>query len=398
MVASWIRACCLAWVLGASGLSGPAKMWRVGDYSKKLAASNLQDLHVFSIAKPAEASASSSHKRVWRWKEAVMGVGHDQFEAKPKTTRRLVETVALFGGGVVDEVVVLANCARLEIYVASPASGEVVAACAAAFLDDQVSSWQDQGGEVGVGALLSFMDRPSLITEPSIPFGGVELIADMTFQCSQIAAAAITISGSENVARHLSLIAVGLPTGRAYNTFSPFSSRDAHILLQLKRVLEYSSNIVSPSGFPPPCRARLGTLFRGALSAGKAARDPSIVPEINALRFTWSATAASAAAAAEGAVQKAVDPTISRIQAELLALDQGNSVVALREKARVAVDSAIAHAQVQTLGSLATKAVASAVGRKLHAPTMALRRGVKINETDVLEQVVAAALSAVGSP
>ena len=327
-----------------------------------------------------------------------MGVGHDQFEAKPKTTRRLAETVALFGEDVIDEVVVLANCARLELYVTSSASGDIVAACAAASLDDQVSSWQDQGGEVGVGAVLSFMDRPSLITHPATLFKDVTPMAETSFQCSQIAAAAITISGSEDVARHLSLIAIGLPAGRAHNTFSPFSSRDAHILLQLKRVLDFTSSQPSSSEVQPPCRARLGTLFRGALSAGKAARDPSIVPEINALRFSWSASAAHAATAAENALQKAVDPAISRIQAELLALDQGNAIVALREKAKAAVDSALVDAQVETLGPVATKAAATAVGRELHAPIMALRAGLDINETDVLDRVVAAALSAVETP
>jgi hypothetical protein len=331
---------------------------------------------------------------MWRWKEAVLGVGHDHFEAKPKTTRRIAEAVALYGTGMIDEVVVLANCARFEIYITSSCSAVDVAACAAAFLDDQVRSWQDRGGETGVGALVSFLDRPSLVTWPNESFSNGGVTADLSFQGSRIAAAASAVSGSASVANHLSLIAVGLPTGRALNTFTPFSSRDAHILLQLKRVLEFSSQNTSLSKVPPPCRARLGTLFRGALLAGKAARNSAIVPEIEALRFSLGATKRAAFVAAEAALKKAVHPAVVRVEAELLALDQGHAITVLRARANAVADAAVFDALKRLPKNAIANVVASAVGRELHAPTIALRNGALIDEVDVLARVAAAATAA----
>ena len=40
-------------------------------------------MHVVSLLKPS-TQANGGVKRIWRWKEALLGDGHDMFEPKPK--------------------------------------------------------------------------------------------------------------------------------------------------------------------------------------------------------------------------------------------------------------------------------------------------------------------------
>lgn len=101
-------------------------------------------------------------------------------------------------------------------------------------------------------------------------------------------------TGPEAVSRYLCLVAAGLPSLAAASSlssspvanaatvvapplasnFRPFSSRDAHVLLQLKRAWEAT----------PPSFSRLRALFQAALRSGKACRTPAHVPAIQTLR------------------------------------------------------------------------------------------------------------------
>ncbi|KAL7516360.1 hypothetical protein ACHAWX_001384 [Stephanocyclus meneghinianus] len=106
------------------------------------------------------------------------------------------------------------------------------------------------------------------------------------------------IEGGLSISKHLSLIASGLAprTNRPTRDviFRPYSSRDAHILLQLKRTVE----VVSVLGVKSEKnamdqyhkrkdsggRGRIKILLDGALNAGKAVRNENIVPEIRQLK------------------------------------------------------------------------------------------------------------------
>ena len=108
------------------------------------------------------------------------------------------------------------------------------------------------------------------------------------------------LEGAHAISTHLCLVASGLmPRPDLSQTdviFRPYSSRDAHVLMQLKRTVE----IVSVQGsvqnkkwhnsknyksqkkatFGSPSRGRIKTLLDCALRAGKKARNESILPEI----------------------------------------------------------------------------------------------------------------------
>jgi hypothetical protein len=79
----------------------------------------------------------------------------------------------------------------------------------------------------------SMMDWPELVLDPNAPLG-VE-----GEEARQIANHMTQIQGMEAVLYHLSLVAAGMadrPRRPDRDTiFRPFSSRDAHVLLQLKR-------------------------------------------------------------------------------------------------------------------------------------------------------------------
>jgi hypothetical protein len=96
---------------------------------------------------------------------------------------------------------------------------------------------------------------------------------------------------------HLCLVAVGLaPRPRRPNreiVFRPFSSRDAHILLQLKRtadIITSSPHWTKPSQNMLPKTSYLLTLLQFALRAGKAARNPNKVPALMELRDRYGET------------------------------------------------------------------------------------------------------------
>jgi hypothetical protein len=114
--------------------------------------------------------------------------------------------------------------------------------------------------------------------------------------------------GPRDVARHLCLVAAGMASRPRRPdrpvTFRPFSSRDAHIMLQLKRTLDSLAHVQHrPSGGEgegAAGRSRrsssrnnnnnsnnsacCSTLLRHAQQAGKAARNPDKVPELLELR------------------------------------------------------------------------------------------------------------------
>ena len=83
-------------------------------------------------------------------------------------------------------------------------------------------------------------------------------------------------NGIESIVHHLSLVAAGIASRpnrpNRETIFQPFSSRDAHILLQLKRTKEVAKG------------STINKILEFALRAGKAARNTDIVPEIEQLR------------------------------------------------------------------------------------------------------------------
>lgn len=149
----------------------------------------------------------------------------------------------------------------------------------------------------------SLLERAGLASWLDLPVG-VALENDTTAsrspdgnQCTEICQLArrlTSLEGAHSISTHLSLIAGGLaPRPNRPDrevVFRPYSSRDAHILLQLKRTVEVVSVLETNGGGDAAStrkkggRGRIKTMLDGALSAGKAARNEETVPEIRELK------------------------------------------------------------------------------------------------------------------
>lgn len=194
------------------------------------------------------------------------------------------------------------------------------------------------------------------------------------------------MSGIVPAVEHCCLVAAGLTS---VHSFSPFSSRDAHIMLQLKRAFEAASSVSSSIPIAP-CRRRLSVLFRSALNAGKAARNVDIVPEISSLRSFPSVTAIRTAG--ESALTRAISPCVVRCAEELLALDRADEISSFRSKAEAEAEKAVEmHKNFQPRSQIWRYAVR----RSLHHPTTEMRAGRDVDREEAYRRAVAVALIAV---
>jgi len=389
-----------------------------------------EDVHVVSLLRPKRLEDPAADL-LWAWKDAVLGDGNDFFVPRPNTLRRLAAAfVASASRRVpITECVVLANCARIDVYVvtsASTATVEVVRHVSGQLLV-QIQAWQDQEAR-GPLLQLPWADREDRVAWPDAD-RDTRTLASMSvanqhlpvgFPAVDVQAlqgVLVALSGREPVTRHCCLVAAGLGPGS--RPFNPFNSRDAHIMLQLKRTLEateapaviQSTAFSSPSqALPPPCRVRLSTILKCSLSAGKAARSPNCVPEILPLKrfganprsgryaLPISAADRTARTAAEEAVlASAVEPAVRRCQTDLQALCSADVIKRLRAEAEAAAAEVLAatYGPIIPMGTL--QQVRRSTQRVLHTPTVALRSGQAV-DTDAVVRAVAEAASAVATP
>lgn len=188
-----------------------------------------------------------------------------------------------------------------------------------------------------------------------------------------------SIEGAQSMSTHLSLIACGLlpRPNRPHREviFRPYSSRDAHILLQLKRTVEVVSvlNVTvdgGGGGGGRRGRGRIKTLLDGALHAGKAARNEHVVPEIRMLKEYGSEGTPPLAlvrAVAEAAREQAVAVSVAACVSKLTAMetDTAKQISQLRRRVNEFVASV-------DNGDAGLQKVAN---KLLHGPTMQLREG-----------------------
>jgi len=212
--------------------------------------------------------------------------------------------------------------------------------------------------------------------------GAIDLKADWTGNDTPVHQEAVkdlsrhwtVLNDSRDIAQHLSLVAAGMaPRPRRPDReviFQPFSSRDAHILLQLKRTLDVAGD--SPT---------LSTVLRFALQAGKAARNPDIVPELMELRneygtgnskFDVTPPIEVSRKVADAAQRRAIDPIVQNCVDQLRSMEFGDRIRGFREQAVAYAmdDSEVAYIQKQ-----------------LHNPTLQLRRGDNVDEAAFLEEL-----------
>ena len=155
--------------------------------------------------------------------------------------------------------------------------------------------------------LASFLDLKGVVNEnPSESAAATE----MSTELEQLLT---TKEGSTDICRHLCRVAAGMAErpsrpGRPV-PFRPFSSRDAHVMLQIKRTAEVAMG------------SRVKTLLDASLQAGKACRDESKVPEIVPLksygtdgRYASEAPSRLTDAAVDAATRHGINPAKERCQ------------------------------------------------------------------------------------
>jgi hypothetical protein len=224
---------------------------------------------------------------------------------------------------VIEECVALSNCARLDVILVlkreqkqqqqwlneDMTDSSLAARYAVAYnLQQQVQSRQSNNNSKSSSS--SLLDRIGLTTLLDLP-GAVRKnnndeetetfsTNDDNGQCSnadneirQLANRLSTMEGARAICTHLSLVASGLsPRPNRPDRevlFRPYSSRDAHILLQLKRTVELVSVLnmtttTTENGGGGGGRGRIKTILDCALTAGKASRNERIVPDIRKLK------------------------------------------------------------------------------------------------------------------
>ena len=227
-------------------------------------------IHLFSLKWTPDERISKPVRDVWRWKDASLGDGRDFFVPKPKTIRSLQDYI-IENSQSIDECVVLSNCARLEIICVTNENNDNPSLEIARCLAAQVFSSLNNRPQLLQSMLVQHLDLPHI---------AIDTNADITSTCLEDVMAInkhwIHVRGCEAVCRHICLVAAGIaPRPRRPDRevlFRPFSSRDSHILLQLKRTREAATG------------ASANILIEYAQRAGKAARSVEQVPEIEQLR------------------------------------------------------------------------------------------------------------------
>jgi hypothetical protein len=239
------------------------------------------DVHLFSLKWSTlddPANFSKAVRDTWRWKDEVLGDGRDFFVPRPKTLHALQEYIVQNAAVEFDsietnncllECVVLSNCARFEIILLTNDKATTPLEFLAGCLVAQIQSFEN----LPFKQLQTSFDRPGNIdglakVKEADPHRVYDLAEERHWN---------HLEGADNVCRHLCMIAAGMADrpsrpGRPV-PFQPFSSRDAHILLQLKRTLENARSA-----------PRIALLLRYALIAGKTVRNPEKIEELQTLR------------------------------------------------------------------------------------------------------------------
>ena len=232
---------------------------------------------------------------MWRWKDAVLGDGRDFFVPRPKSLQKLALFLQDSENPNILECVVLSNCARFEILL--------VVENEEATTDDNVNIdllnnqlelelsrklvLQQFHYKLNVNPatkmMVSTLDWPDAIASQHTPTLKQGAKHDVASDAAELQSYWTHLTDVKDIMDHLARVASGLALRPRRPDrpveFRPFSSRDAHILLQLKRTVQAFSSM-SPSS----PQIRLVQLLQFALQAGKAARNPQHVPQLLALQ------------------------------------------------------------------------------------------------------------------
>ncbi|KAL7553265.1 hypothetical protein ACHAWF_016520 [Thalassiosira exigua] len=304
----------------------------------------------------------------------------------------------------VEECSVLSTCARFDVIL-------VIRSNSLAETNDSTLEMDTVKAAAGIASLYAVAST----VHEQVRASRQSTSSDQQSRVVRIASQLAHLEGTRSISKYLALVASGLtrrpdrPTSDVI--FRPYSSRDTHILMQLKRCVEVISVLgdqarkedtalrrkecqrrkkrkrrnksignaqsrrKATSKMNSPSRGRIKVLLDSALRAGKMARNADVVPKIARLRKFTSEDAVppdELCGPVIGAVMKsAISPSVNWCTSRLAAMDDDMSarIQRLRKRVLGTVDDLAKH---EGRNNLQLKQLAN---RLLHKPTMQIREG-----------------------
>ena len=406
-------------------------------------------IHLLSILRPDWKTATAAHKRFWSWKIDTMGLAltnEDQYREWNWTSRSILPATApgtpLTTAAATtmtinnnrthhnnhnnehshdhattmsdkdDEVVFISNCKRLVFVVATTRSPTRIIPMLVQLLEEEVTTWERQTNRTAILPTFQQQQQQSNTTEkdatpandwtdsgthhvnhnatreaPSLNNKN-NINSDDPLTMATLPSYYDVISGTTDVARYLCRVAVGIPPEARTCVFRPHSSRDAHVLQQLKQAFRAAS---STSSLP-----RLSILMRGCLRVGKHARQYGAAPVPKHTDTDTTATISTATTATTTAItdpdllaqvvlRDILEPAVVDIAQQIECYDRNDRIRDFRQRAFLYLASETSNNRNDKHANNAT--LHAMIRQALHAPTMALRQGQDVNETAVLQEI-----------
>ena len=366
-------------------------------------------IHLISIPHLSD-DAPRIVRDVWKWKDIVLGDGRDYFVPRPRALKALSDVIVgtACEEYTVTECAILSNCARMDVLlslervtktatvvegpigsvnpskdgiiqngqaahlIADEVAGLVVADC----INSQLGSFQSQRRAPLMESVSSFLDLPGLVCkgETSENKSTSDNGLRNNDKSKHLASLLNGTSARGEIVTHFSKVAAGMAPRASRPDrpvlFRPFSSRDAHIMLQLKRTAEVASQ------YP-----KMKIILDAALSAGKAARDTKQCPVLNKLKgydgegkYSQAAPPQLANEVAEEVIELAIEPAVQRSIERLNAYESSDKIVTLRQRAKELCDDRDWERE-------------KLVNKMLHGPCMEIRNGKTIDLEKVLADI-----------
>jgi hypothetical protein len=367
----------------------------------------------------------------------VLGNGVDFFIPKPKSLRYLgkyVLDICNADSNCVKECVILSNCARLDVLLVVEHQQEeqeqpplrLLQSISSCFIT-QMEYYRDRQrqNQLWKQSLLNMIDND----RPNDVFTGARASASAATAAAAVAGSYWSVYRDAQALPYLCEVVAGIAPrpnrppqeGQPREVvFRPFSSRDAHIMLQIKRTkdtivvedapengqLQQQQKRVNSSSNSTNV---LSKLLEYTIRVGRAVRNVQAVPELQSLRCDPYLRSSSTVTKQELlhnqrvvniTYAKAVQPLIDEYNAQHTAVTAmgRRQIVSLRDRAYTVLHEYIHSANATTQDDRTNEQQQQHVGpwkqwlnRKLHEPTMELRtygRYVTFqNEDDCIQHI-----------
>lgn len=385
------------------------------------------DLHLISLP-PVSDKSPKIVRDVWKWKDVVLGDGRDYFIPRPRALKALSDI--LVGSCVtvpyqsndyvytITECAILSNCARMDILlVMQGVNGSnnndpkydfkskqelsslsslihksakvLVTKCVL----EQLESFQNRREKRGATSSVLLEGLSSVLDLPGMVQTNIDTNQKMAINLKDIDYYTHSLNkshfGAESeeleffrllnsknditeIVKHFSTVAAGIASRASRPDrpiiFRPFSSRDAHIMLQLKRTVEVAS------AYP-----KVKVVLDCALTAGKAARDPKICiileklkPYASEGKYSQHPPPLLEKEAIESVMKLAIEPAIEASKIKLTAMSASEQIIVLQKM----VDEILQKMDTHNSTNQSRRRIAKTL---MHQPITRLRSGERLD-------------------